>query len=224
MSDIFREVDEEIRHERYKKLWDRFGLWLILAAVLVVAGTAGYRGWQYWQGKQAAEAGDLFLQAITLSNEGKQVEAQELFGRLESATGGYPMLARMRAATSKAEAGDVEAALAEFDAIAADGSLTQLYRDIAALRAAYLAMDTQDYAAMEARLSTLAEDGNQWRFLAREALAFSAWKAGDIDATRRWLDGIVAAEGAPAEVVGRANLLLDLVNASQGAPKEGSNS
>ena len=42
MSDIFREVDEEIRHERYKRLWDRFGPYLIAVALLIVVGTAAF--------------------------------------------------------------------------------------------------------------------------------------------------------------------------------------
>ena len=41
MSDIIREVDEELRHERYKKLWDRFGLYVIGAALLGVLFRAG---------------------------------------------------------------------------------------------------------------------------------------------------------------------------------------
>ena len=224
MSDIFREVDEEIRHERYKKLWDRFGIWLIALAVFIVVGTAGYRGWLYWQEKQAREAGDIFVQALNLSNDGKYAEAEELLGRLESATGGYPVLASLRAATVKALAGDKPAALTEFDAIAADSGNARLYRDIALLRGAYLAIDMEDYASVDKRLEAMTGDDNSWRFLAREALAFSAWKAGDTAATRRWLDGIVGVEGAPGEVTARAGLLLDLVNATEGVPEEGSNS
>ena len=31
MSDIFREVDEDIRHERYRRLWDRYGSYVLKA-------------------------------------------------------------------------------------------------------------------------------------------------------------------------------------------------
>ena len=64
MSDIFREVDEDIRNERFKRLWDRFGPYVIGVAVLIVVVTAGYRGWQYWQNSQAAATGDRFVAAI----------------------------------------------------------------------------------------------------------------------------------------------------------------
>ena len=38
VSDIFHEVDEEVRREQLKKLWDRYGIYLIALAVLVVVG------------------------------------------------------------------------------------------------------------------------------------------------------------------------------------------
>ena len=40
MSDIFHEVDEEVRREQLKKLWQKYG-WLVIAAcVLVVLAAA----------------------------------------------------------------------------------------------------------------------------------------------------------------------------------------
>ena len=56
MSDIFNEVDEEVRREQLKKLWERYGNLIIAAAFLVVAGVAAWRGYEYWQARKAAEA------------------------------------------------------------------------------------------------------------------------------------------------------------------------
>ena len=41
MSDIFQEVDEEVRREQLKKLWDRYGNYVVAALVLVVAAVRG---------------------------------------------------------------------------------------------------------------------------------------------------------------------------------------
>lgn len=224
MSDIFREVDEEIRRERYKRLWQRFGPYLIGVAVLIVVATAGYRGWQYWQQTQARDAGDRFVAAINLSDEGQHEQAIQQLEGLTGATGGYPMLARIRKATDLALAGNKEEALAELDAVAADSSYDQIYRDLATLRAGYMAMDMQDYAGVADRLEALTGDDNAWKFLAREALAFAAWKQGDTARAREWLDGVVGAEGVPTEVESRAGFLLDLLNASEGNPEKGKNS
>ena len=72
MADIFHEVDEEVRRERLKKLWDRYSLYFIALAVLIVAGIGGWRGYEYWVAKKAAAAGAEFEAAVTLSEEGKQ--------------------------------------------------------------------------------------------------------------------------------------------------------
>ena len=40
VSDIFHEVDEEVRREQLKKLWDRYGNYVVAAAFLLVAAVA----------------------------------------------------------------------------------------------------------------------------------------------------------------------------------------
>ena len=56
VADIFHEVDEEVRRDQLKKLWDRYSIYLIAAAVLIVAGIGAWRGYEYWVAKQAAAA------------------------------------------------------------------------------------------------------------------------------------------------------------------------
>lgn len=220
MSDIFREVDEEIRHERYKRLWDRFGPYLIAVALLIVVGTAAYRGWVYWRETEAQASGDVFVQAVRLAEEGKFADAEARLGELSDAPGGYPSLARLRAASLQAQAGDPAAALAGFDAIAADSGENDALRDIARLRAGYVALDTQDFSGAADRLEPLAGDDNALRFLAREGLALGAWKAGNTDNARRWIAGILDQEGAPSDVATRARTVLDLLNAAEGTPDD----
>jgi hypothetical protein len=221
MSDIFREVDEDIRHEKYRRLWDRFGIYVIALAVLVVVGTGGYRGWLYWQEQQAQAAGDTFLKAVSLANEGKADEAAPLFESLTTATGGYPVLARLRAATDLATQGKEAEAIERFDALANDTSIDPLMRNLAAVRAGYLAMDNSDYAALASRLEPIAAEGNAWRFAAREILAFSAWKAGDMTAAQGWVDKIAGDTAAPRDIAGRVGLLDDLIRAATGKAPAG---
>ena len=45
MSDIFTEVDEEVRREQLKKLWERYGNYAIALAFLVVAAVAAWRAY-----------------------------------------------------------------------------------------------------------------------------------------------------------------------------------
>ena len=49
MSDesLFREVDEEVRQDQFKKLWTLYGSYFTALAVAVVLAVAGFKGWQY---------------------------------------------------------------------------------------------------------------------------------------------------------------------------------
>ena len=60
VSDIFHEVDEEVRREQLKKLWERYSISSSRLAVLVVAGVGGWRGYEWWEAKKAAAAGAQF--------------------------------------------------------------------------------------------------------------------------------------------------------------------
>ncbi|MEM5584166.1 MULTISPECIES: tetratricopeptide repeat protein [unclassified Roseibium] len=222
MSDIFREVDEDIRQEKYRRLWDRFGFWVIGVAVLVIVGTGGYRGWLYWQEQQSQSAGDTFYDAVQLSEDGDYQEAAALYGDLEGAIGGYPALARFRLATDLANAGDTGEALAAFDALSRDSGLMEALRDIAALRAAYLAVDLEDYSAIADRVEKLTGETGPFRAAAREVLALSAWKDGNVDASRQWLAALEEDPETPAEISRRAAILRDLVRATNGAAEAAS--
>ena len=219
MSDIFREVDEDLRREGLKKLWDRYGTYVIALAILIVAGTAGYRGWEYWREKQAQESGDRFVAALKLSSDGKHDEAEAAFAEIaKDGSGGYPVLATFRAASEKAAAGDTK--VADFDTIAGNGSAPVNVRDMARLRAAMILVESASVADLESRIGPLAANGNPWRHSAREILGLAAWRANDLTAARKYFTEISSDGEAPQDLSQRAQLMLSLIDARQGKPAE----
>lgn len=215
---FIREVNEEIRKEQAKAIWDRYGPILIGLALLVVLATSAYVGYRYWDESRANTSGDAYSQALRLANEGKEDDALTALADIEkSGYGAYPVLARMRSATVKADKGDVAAAVSELDAVAADGSIPQSLRDMARLRAALLLVDTGSYADVSSRVEALAADGNALRHSAREALGLSAWKEGKAADALKLFEQIVADQAAPQNVRQRATLMSELIRGSGGA-------
>ncbi|MGB6537414.1 MAG: tetratricopeptide repeat protein [Xanthobacteraceae bacterium] len=214
MTDIFREVDEEVRREQLKKLWERYGNLLIAACVLVVVGVGGWRGYEYWQAKKAGQTGAAFEQAVRLAAAGNHKGAEAAFGKI-SATGssGYRVLARLRAAAELAQT-NRKAAIAAYESLAADKNVGQVVEDLAAVRAGLLMLDSASYAQMRARLEPLAAPGRPYRHTARELLALSAWKAGDMSAARKWTDMIMSDPETPAGARSRAQILSELIAAT----------
>ena len=213
VSDIFQEVDEEVRREQLKKLWERYGTYIIAACILVIVAVGGWRGYEWWQAKRAAEAGAAFEQAVTLAESGKRQEAEAAFAKLATdGTAGYRVLARLREAAELGQT-DRKAAVKAYDEIAADKSVGIVMQDLAALRSGFLLVDSASYSDLRAQLEPLTGADRVFRHSARELLALSAWKQGDVTAARRWTDMITGDPQTPAAARSRAEVLSELIAA-----------
>jgi hypothetical protein len=211
VSELFDEVDEEVRRDQLKKLWDRYSIYIIAAMILIIAAVGGWRGYQYLEAKKAAEAGAAFDKAVELSEANKHAEAEAAFADLAAkAPSGYRVLARLRMATEVASR-DAQAAAKLFDEIAADRSVGAAEQDLARIRAAQLLLETASYADMKSRLEAAAGPDATFRHTARELLALSAWRANDTAATRQWLDAIANDGGTPPSLRSRAEALQALL-------------
>jgi hypothetical protein len=214
VADIFHEVDEEVRRERLQKLWDSYSLYIIAAAILIVAGIGGWRGYQWWEAKKAAEAGAAFDAAVTLSDQGKHAEAEAAFAKVAAeAPSGYRALARLRAA-AELSAHDQKQAVKAYDELAADGSLGQTMQDLAAVRAGMLVVDSAPLSDMRQRLEPLTAPGRTFRHTARELLALSAWRNGDVTTAKHFIDMIAADGETPSGTRARVDILSALIAAS----------
>jgi hypothetical protein len=211
VSELFDEVDEEVRREQLKKLWEKYSIFIIAGAILIIAAVGGWRGYQYLEAKKAAEAGAAFEAGAELSEQGKHAEAEAAFTKLAAtAPYGYRVLSRLRAA-AEAATRDPQAAAKLYDDIAADRSLAAPEQDLARIRAAGLVLDTTTYNNMLQRLEPATAPGATYRHTARELLALSAWRANDTAATRQWLDMIANDGETPASLRSRAEALQALL-------------
>ena len=208
VSDIFHEVDEEVRREQLKKLWDRYGNYAVAAAVLLVLAVAAWRAYLWWDAKKAAETGAAFEAAITLAESGKRSEAEAAFADIAGhGTSGYRHLARMREAAELAQT-DPKAAIAAYDQIAADGSVGHVLQDLALLRAGALLIDAGSYQEAQRRLEPLAANDRTFRHTAREFLVLASWRAGDATGAKRWFDLIMTDAQTPAPTRSRVEMLM----------------
>jgi hypothetical protein len=213
VSDIFREVDEEVRREQLRKLWDRWGSYMVAAAILVVLAIAGWRAWEWWEMKKAQEAGAAFESALSLSQANKHEDAEAAFAKIAAdSPKAYRTLARFREAAELAVR-DRAAAVKVYDALAADNSVGRTLQDLAAVRAGLLLVDTAPTSEMRARLEPLTGADGPFRHSARELIAISAWRGQDIATARRWCDMIMGDAETPAGTRSRVEMLMALADA-----------
>ncbi|MDQ0504698.1 tetratricopeptide repeat protein [Xanthobacter agilis] len=210
MTDIFHEIQEDLRRERMRKLWDRYGIVLIAAVVLAIAGAAAWSGYTYWRQQQAIAASSTLDAATALNTAGKYAEAETAFQALaKTGPEGYRAIALFHAANAAA-ARETAAGVAAFDAIAADGRLPALVRDMARLRSGLIVLDTSDLAAVKQRVGDLAAGTGPLRNPAREILALAQLKAGDLAAANKTATEITEDAEATAGIRSRAELIRRL--------------
>ncbi|PZQ83369.1 MAG: hypothetical protein DI549_08465 [Ancylobacter novellus] len=217
MADIFHEIDEDLRRERFSRLWSRYGVFIIAIAVLIVVGVAGWRGYEWWKLQQDQAAGARFEAALQLAAQGKTAEAEAAFAEIaKDGPRGYRTLARFRSATELA-ATDPKAAVAAYDALATDASLGSLMQDAASIRAGLLLVDTAPVAEIEQRMKPLDTPEGAFRFSAREITGLAQYKAGDFKAATDSFTSILNDGQTPPGLRQRAELLRTLASAQMPA-------
>jgi hypothetical protein len=211
VSELFDEVNEDVRRDQLKQLWKQYSIYIVAGALLIIASVGGWRGYQYLEAKKAAEAGAAFDKASELSEQNKHAEAESAFMDLAAkAPSGYRLLARLRAAAEVANR-EPQAAVKLYDEISADRSIGAPEQDLAKVRAAGLLLETSSYPNMLARLEPATAPGATFRHTARELLALSAWRVNDTAAARQWLDMIANDGETPPGLRSRAEALQALL-------------
>jgi hypothetical protein len=200
VSDIFQEVEDDLRAERARQLARKWGGVAIAAGLVVIAGTGAWQGWRWYQAREAQQAAATYL-TLHRAAEQQGVDLAPIadgFAALaRQAPAGYRPLARLRAAALKAELGDLPAAIALWTEVAADTGVDPLYRDLATLLAVSHAIDTGEPAQLAARLGPLLAEGNPWRASAREAAGLLAIRRGETEEARRLFEALAADPTSP---------------------------
>lgn len=206
---LFREVDEEVRQEQYKKIWQRYGNVLIALCFVVVAGVGGFKGWQYWQIKQSETAGENYFTALKTAASDKPDEGLQQLAAIDHK--GFKTLAQIRSAALLAKQGKAKEALDIYSAVIGDIHAAPALRDLAAIRAAYLEADTLAPADLKARLVRFDASDSTWKNEMREVIAVSAWRIKDYKMADDMAQAIIADPQAGPGIRQRAQRLAGLL-------------
>lgn len=229
---FIQEVKERVRQDKVLAAAKTYGpLLLGLFAALLLA-LVGWQAWSAYRLNAAREHAQAYAAAQALARAANFDDAKAAFGRLaDEGPSAYRVMAQMERAAVLQIEGDLDAALAAFDQAAAAAN-DPVLRASAQLRAAYIVADTQDFAALQTRLTPLTEQTGPIAFLAQELLAIEAWEAGQTELARDTLANLNLAFGAPESVRQRAQLALAVLGpapapaagiASAPAPPQGEN-
>ncbi len=211
---LFREIEEDLRHERFAKLWKRYGNYVIGAAFAVVLSVAGYQGWRAYDIATRQSDGERFAEALKLAGDNQTQAAEEAFAGLAAdATKGYALLARFQEAALLAKGGERAAAAVAYEDLAADSGVDAVYRDLAVILGALHELNGTGAGAgdLSNRLAPLTADGNPWRHSAKELTAVLAARAGNRTKARELFTALAADVTAPQGIRARAGEMLAIL-------------
>ncbi len=209
MSEIFREVDEDVRKDQALRAWSTYGRYLIGGAVAIVLVTAGFQFWSYSTNARHEAECELFVAALNLARAGRPGPAAEQFAVIaEEAGAGIATMSQLQRAAALAGAGDVRAAATLYDQIAADTGADDTLRDLARLLAAQHLLQIEPRGVIDDRLAPLVSPTNPWRFSAIEISGLAALKAGDLAGARESFERLADDPLAPQGIRSRSAELI----------------
>ena len=202
VSDIFREIEEELRRDNLLKLWKQYGKYVIAAVLLVLVVAGGIAAWRDQQAKERRAQSARYSNALALAREGKSADAAKAFTAIGNEGGGYGVLAAFEEAELLAKSGDRKGAVATYDRIAASSSFDSEFRDMATLLSVMNGLPDGDPPALLKRLEPLSAANNPFRATALELTAAVRLKSGDktgaLQLYRNLADDLAAPQGVRA--------------------------
>jgi hypothetical protein len=187
---FIEEVSEEVRRDRLYALLKRYG-WIAVLLIVLVVGGAAWSEWTKAKTRAAAEnLGDAMLAALELNDSAARVTALKAIAPEASPNAGQPVLDFMLAA-QQADAEDAAGAAETLNALAVNGEIPEIYRQIAAFKALGLSDDSVSPAEKRSQYEALAQPGAPLRLLAMEQLALLDVQDGEIEAAIAMLQSIL---------------------------------
>lgn len=212
MTDIIRDIDEEMRRDAFLARVRRYSwvFFLVVIVVLVVV-TVGY----FWQDRQArakaAAAGEL-SSALTLAETDAQAAKDQLDALAADVSNGNSILASFERAELGLREGNSAEATAALEALAATRE-GDAYAKAASLYSVYTDINDGAPADLLAKLNPLIDEDGAFTQLALELKAQVLVRDGKADDALAALDQLLAIEGIERDQKLRAEALRDSLDA-----------
>jgi hypothetical protein len=215
LVDLFDEVEEQLRSDRYVSLLRRLAPWVTGVLVVVLVGYFGFWGFKAWQDRNLATGAAAYQKGVDALSQGDVAGAQGSFQAAEKAGApGYKTLALMQQAALALADGKTPDAARLYDQAAA-AAPNQILGDLARLRAAQALLDTTPYAQLQTRLTPLTDPKRPFALYAKEALAMAKLLAGKTQDAKRDFTVLSLSLGAPDDMRQRAQLAVAAIDGGE---------
>lgn len=216
VTDIIDEIQQDIKEERFVKLWREYGSYVIGLAVMVVLVTAGTVWWQNAVSAKSEAQGSKLFAALIQSQEGNVAEALSTYAGLTEE--GMPVaasIAGLRQASLLLQENKIEEALALYDRLSKSKDAPDEMKELADLlyvNTVINATSLNKDEEVEKRLKYLARQGAPWHYSALEISAFYALGKGEKERAGELFESLAKEEAAPVRIRNRASEMINAIN------------
>ena len=213
MSDVFQEVDEDIRQERYKTIWKRYRYYFISIIMVLIIAVATNAFLRHQNFKKVNERSEKFFNAISISNSNSD-EALKLlneFSTTELKSSQYNVvLSLFIEAAINREKKDFSAALNVYSQIAKMENIDIFYIDYANLSAAETLISSGDIEAAIVMLEMLIKDNSALLLIAKEYLGYVEISKGNYEKSKTLFEEIYEDASSSQEMINRVKEVLSV--------------
>ncbi|MDG2186871.1 MAG: tetratricopeptide repeat protein [Hyphomicrobiales bacterium] len=211
MSNLFNEIDEDLRQEKLKGIWSKYRNSIFSSIIIVALILISSESYKYLTNSKIEKSGVIFSQIIeNILQDNTEDAAININNLLNDGTKEYRNYAMIMKADLLISENNLISAEALYNEII--DSTKGLLRDLAKLKLAYIKVDDSSYAEIELMLSQLLVEDNILYLFAKEVLALSAYKEGLYDQGINHAEEIMKNERTTTGMFDRANMMLKVFN------------
>ena len=208
---FIREVDEDLKNESMKKLWDKYGLFITICVVVALSLAVSYESIKAWYIKRAENWSDTYAVALNLQNQGKYDESLAALNVIiDGKFGAFADLAKMQQVNVLSDQGKEEEAIIALGTIANDKDFNKQLRDLAIIKLASHKLDTATSEEIKNILEPIASD-NAWYGTAQEMLAIVAVRDGNIEEAKNIYQSLLDNTSVSDELKNRVRDILSVL-------------
>lgn len=183
-TDAFiQEVDEDVKNDNLKVLWNRYGLFVIAFVVLAVSAAVSFDRIQAWKTAQSQKNTEAYMSASQL-----QEQPEETIAALQNITkntqGIFADFARLQIANVLFNENKNEEALATLQSLMDDKQVNSEVKHVALIKYATYKIEEMSQDEFKALLQPILDAENSWTPLANDLVAMSAIQHGDLETAK----------------------------------------
>ena len=210
MSDILRQVDEELRQDRLLNLWRRYRIYLICGLILLIGSVIGFQinksvNQSFYEGEVEKYIGtsDLVDFNETIENLSKIDNSNQLL---------ISGIAQIKIAILLMENGKIQESKEKLLEIINDGKANAILTDLAIYFYLMSSLNDIPMDEINAYLSKNKLENSSFKYLFKETIAIKNLLSGNIKLSKEKFNELVNDENTPRDIVIRAAKFLDTIN------------